>query len=572
MQKRGLLPNGTTLAGDRYRIQRHIASGGFGNTYYAVDTTFDEPVVIKELFIKGICGRQDDTTEVTVTLRENKSTFDAHRDKFRKEARRLRRLSNVHIVGVHDLFDENGTSYYVMDFIDGESLASLIKRRGVMSEAEVRGLLPGMLDALKAVHAHNIWHLDIKPGNILVNKAGVPMLIDFGASKHVHSNDANSVSMSSGMAYTMGYAPTEQMEQDPNKFGPWTDLYSLGATLYKLLTNSQIPSPSSIAESGRDALPFPLGISPQMQDLILWLMQPMRTKRPQSVDEVEAWIADKLGDTGDTAVVIPEDDIIPASAIEVLPDEELFETPYVAPPVQPIAPVEQPVAPVAQPIVHEEKPVERISTQAPKQKKEDIPAKAVPEKKPKVTIVEEPDKKTGDKKGLYLFIAVFVVAIVAIFLIRNYSSGLWNGQQDSPEIQTVTQVTDMEVYVDDAPENMREFTYTGELSIADSLPSGHGVAKFPGHGDTSAATYTGNFVDGKCTDDTGSANIVFEDGDSFTGTFSDGYYVKGKYTLSDGSYFEGEFKDGAQYNGTLYDVNGAAKITYKDGEVTQAKV
>ncbi|MCQ2289000.1 MAG: serine/threonine protein kinase [Muribaculaceae bacterium] len=403
MQKRGLLPNGTTLAGDRYRIQRHIASGGFGNTYYAVDTTFDEPVVIKELFIKGICGRQDDTTEVTVTLRENKSTFDAHRDKFRKEARRLRRLSNVHIVGVHDLFDENGTSYYVMDFIDGESLASLIKRRGVMSEAEVRGLLPGMLDALKAVHAHNIWHLDIKPGNILVNKAGVPMLIDFGASKHVHSNDANSVSMSSGMAYTMGYAPTEQMEQDPNKFGPWTDLYSLGATLYKLLTNSQIPSPSSIAESGRDALPFPLGISPQMQDLILWLMQPMRTKRPQSVDEVEAWIADKLGDTGDTAVVIPEDDIIPASAIEVLPDEEPFETPY--------------VAPIAQPVANEN--LHNL------QNKEENPAGVALEKKPEVTVLkEDPEKKSGGKKGLYLFIAIFVVTIVVIYLKREEISSL----------------------------------------------------------------------------------------------------------------------------------------------------
>ncbi|MCQ2288018.1 MAG: serine/threonine protein kinase, partial [Muribaculaceae bacterium] len=283
----GLLPVGTLLAGGKYRIERYIASGGFGNTYYAINTAFDEPVVIKELFIKGICGRTVDTSEVSVSLTENRVTFEDHRDKFRKEARRLRRLNNPHIVQVHDLFDENGTSYYEMDYVDGESLSARLARTGVpLSEAEATDVLMGMLQALKAVHEQGIWHLDVKPGNILVNKEGVPMLIDFGASKQLHSTTHNSVSMASGMAYTMGYAPTEQMEQKPEKFGPWTDLYSLGATLYRIMTRNKIPSPSDIIENVDEALKFPEGVSREMRDLVVWMMEPLRTMRPQSVDEV----------------------------------------------------------------------------------------------------------------------------------------------------------------------------------------------------------------------------------------------------------------------------------------------
>lgn len=155
--REGLLAIGTTLANGKYRIEKYLASGGFGNTYMAIDTAFDERVAIKELFIKGVCGRMDNATDISISLTENQRTFNAQREKFRKEARRLRKLENKHIVRVHDLFDENGTTYYVMDFIEGESLSTRLKRtHQPMTEAEVLPILAQVLDALETVHNEGI--------------------------------------------------------------------------------------------------------------------------------------------------------------------------------------------------------------------------------------------------------------------------------------------------------------------------------------------------------------------------------------------------------------------------------
>ena len=236
--REGLLAIGTTLANGKYRIEKYLASGGFGNTYMATDTAFDERVAIKELFIKGVCGRMDNATDISISLTENQRTFNAQREKFRKEARRLRKLENKHIVRVHDLFDENGTTYYVMDFIEGESLSTRLKRtHQPITEAEVLPILAQVLDALETVHNEGIWHLDLKPANIMVDDKDNVQLIDFGASKQLRNADGNSLSTSSALACTPGYAPSEQMEQNIEKFGPWTDLYALGATLYHLLTD-----------------------------------------------------------------------------------------------------------------------------------------------------------------------------------------------------------------------------------------------------------------------------------------------------------------------------------------------
>ena len=218
-EREGLLAIGTLLSNGKYRIEQYLSSGGFGNTYVATDLAFDEKVAIKELYIKGVCGRNEATNEVAITLTENQRTFEAQREKFRKEARRLRRLSNAHIVKVHDLFDENGTSYYVMDFIEGESLGARIKRMGhPMSPADVMLTLPQILDALETVHNDGIWHLDMKPGNIMIDRKGNIQLIDFGASKQLRNSDGQSLATSSAMAYTPGYAPSEQMEQNIEKF------------------------------------------------------------------------------------------------------------------------------------------------------------------------------------------------------------------------------------------------------------------------------------------------------------------------------------------------------------------
>ena len=300
-----LLPIGTVLCNGKYRIVKHLASGGFGKTYMATDTSFDETVAIKELYIKGLCGR-DASGYVTVTSLDNKQSFMSQQEKFRKEARRLRKLENKHIVKVRDLFDENGTSYYVMDLIDGESLSERIKRIGRLSEADLMTLLPQILDALDVVHKEQIWHLDLKPANIMVDNGGCVKLIDFGASKQFRSSDGVTLSTSSTMAYTPGFASAEQMEQNFEKFGPWTDLYSLGATIYYALTLNLPPSPSDINENPTEALKLPSDIGKQMAELVIWLMKPNRMERPKNVSEVSLAISNigtsiNEGDNGNSS-------------------------------------------------------------------------------------------------------------------------------------------------------------------------------------------------------------------------------------------------------------------------------
>ena len=279
-----LQPN-TTLQGGKYRIERVLGQGGFGNTYVGYNTEFEETIAIKEFFMKGVTERDETTSVVSVSNADNVQQFEEQREKFKKKARRLRKLKNEHIVKVHDLFEENGTAYYVMDFIDGESLAEKMKKTGQpLSEPEVRSILSQILEALKEVHQNEIWHLDLKPGNIMIDKSGNAYLIDFGASKQIRAN--GSMTTSTALYYTPGYAPNEQIGQMYDRFGPWTDIYALGATVYNLLTNKKPPMAIDIEEDEEDAFEFLDSVSEDMRKLVVWMMQPKRKARAQNVGDI----------------------------------------------------------------------------------------------------------------------------------------------------------------------------------------------------------------------------------------------------------------------------------------------
>lgn len=289
INSQSMLSIGTILRGI-YRIDSYLSSGGFGNTYVATNIEFDERVAIKEFFIRGVTQRDNNQTTVSVSNSENQDSFLQQREKFKKEARRIRQLNSPHIVKVHDLFEENGTAYYVMDFIDGENLGERLKRTGKpMTEAEVSQILPQILDALQTVHDAGMWHLDLKPANIMMDKAGNAKLIDFGASKQLNTQKGGATT-STAISYTNGYAPREQMEQNYDKFGPWTDLYALGATLYNLLTNKRPPLPTDIdddmSEDKHLALPMPASVGNKMKKLILWLMKTNRLQRPKDISVI----------------------------------------------------------------------------------------------------------------------------------------------------------------------------------------------------------------------------------------------------------------------------------------------
>lgn len=284
-EKDFLLPIGATLQGGKYRVEAHLASGGFGNTYRITNVTFNEVFALKEFYLRGVNERDEATQKVSVSNAVNTEEFKLQKEKFHKEALRLRKLDNPHVVRVHDLFEENGTAYYVMDFLDGESLSAQMRKQGhPFTEQEVMDFTDQVLDALDAIHQENIWHLDLKPGNIMTDGKGRAVLIDFGASKQFHDANGHSLSTSTGLCYTPGFAPTEQIESSIAKMGPWTDLYALGATMYNLLTMQTPPSVSDIQDG--TGFNFPATVSQQTQQLIRWMMEPNRNKRPQSVAEV----------------------------------------------------------------------------------------------------------------------------------------------------------------------------------------------------------------------------------------------------------------------------------------------
>lgn len=286
-----MLRVGAVLHGT-YRIGSYLSSGGFGNTYVATNFQLDEVVAIKEFFMKGTSKRENGTTNVSISVEESREMFNKQLAKFKKEAQRLRKLNNQHIISVHDLFEENGTAYYAMDFVDGENLSEILKRtKKPFRERKVWDIFDQVIDALRHVHHAKLLHLDLKPANIMMDKQGQIKLIDFGASKQCSSDGA---STSTGVCYTKGYAPTEQMEGNLDKFGPWTDFYALGATLYTLLTTKTPPLPSDINEDltpdKHVSLPFPANVSNGMKELVLWLLQVNRLHRPQTVNQIDAWM------------------------------------------------------------------------------------------------------------------------------------------------------------------------------------------------------------------------------------------------------------------------------------------
>ncbi len=282
------LPVGTILNG-KYRIVNHLSSGGFGKTYLAVYGPYDTKVAIKEFFMNTANQREADGVSVSIDwTKENADAFGSQLAKFKKEYERLKQINNAHVVKVHECFEQNGTAYYVMDFVEGDDLKGRLEQRGTpYAERTVIGYLKQILDGLAAIHSAGLLHLDIKPSNIMVDASGYVKLIDLGASKDYMQGVGASVY--SSMARTNRYAPPEQMDGSYDKLGPWSDFYALGATIFYLLTRKEIPTWTEIFEDKSSdkhvALPMP-GISEETKSLVVWLMNTEREKRPQSIEAI----------------------------------------------------------------------------------------------------------------------------------------------------------------------------------------------------------------------------------------------------------------------------------------------
>ncbi|MBQ9584128.1 MAG: protein kinase [Bacteroidales bacterium] len=281
---------GATLQGGKYKIIKVLGQGGFGITYLAEQTGLEMKVAIKEFFLKGSCQRDAATSEVRIPVADNKDLVDRCLRKFRSEAKKIASLNNDHIVNIIDVFDENGTSYYVMKYLGRGALSEKLQK-GPLKEEDALRVIREVADALDSVHSNGLLHLDVKPANILFDERGRAVLIDFGVSKYVDS-DQDTATTSSLVGFSRGFAPLEQINATGTSLSPASDIYALGATLYNLVVGITPPDASSVMDNGLPT--FPPHIGAEVKEAIVKSMQPRRKDRPQNISEFIELLPDEL--------------------------------------------------------------------------------------------------------------------------------------------------------------------------------------------------------------------------------------------------------------------------------------
>jgi serine/threonine protein kinase len=283
------LPEGSAL--QKYRILRVLATGGFSFVYLAHDEK-ETPVAIKEylpstlaLRVNGAGGQLPE---------EDLAKFRYGMKCFFEEAGALARLTHPNVMRVLDFFRANNTVYLVMRYERGRTLQDHIQsRRGALEELWVRNTFAQLLDGLREVHSNKLLHLDIKPANVYLRNDGTPLLIDFGAARQMLSAEG----MKLPPTYTPGFAPPE-MHRNRELLGPWSDIYSVGATMYACFAGAA-PQPANarleedlVAPAGRA---WAGKYAPDLLEIVDWCLRLDHLQRPQSVFALQkALLGEKL--------------------------------------------------------------------------------------------------------------------------------------------------------------------------------------------------------------------------------------------------------------------------------------
>lgn len=512
------LPEGTILAG-QYMIEKALGQGGFGITYRAVDHKTGQKVAVKEFFPDTLAYRE--TTTVISYPGERTENYEYGKESFLQEAQTLAEfIGNENIVRIHSYFEENGTAYFVMDYIEGKSFDEYLKEKGgrIGIEETERILLP-IMDALNAVHSKGIVHRDVTPDNIYLTNDGKVKLLDFGAARYSLGDKSRSLDV----ILKHGFAPKEQYTRR-GKQGPFTDVYSLGATFYFALTGKR--PPDSVERLDEDDLipPSSLGVEipKQKEDAILKALSVQPQDRFQSMGEFKnamlagtaarapqsAGATNRMVFTAPVQPVQPQQQPMPQQQVRPMQQQPMQQ--------QQVRPMQQ------QPMQQQIRPMQP-QPMSPQQ------ASAVPKKKnaPAMAAVIG-----GSIAG-----GVFLIAVIAVVMVL-----FLNGR--------VKEVSDVKYTMAGAVTGV----YTGGWQH--DAPQGEGRMVY-----LNGNVYEGEWDDGKRS---GQGTCTYADGSVYEGEWADDEANgQGTMTYANGDVYEGEWKDGEQ--------NGQGTMTYANGNVYEGE-
>ena len=524
------LQTNSLLQGGRYKILSSLGQGGFGITYLAMQSGLERKVAVKEFFMKELCERDESTSHVTLgTTDGTRETVARFREKFLKEARNIAKLNHPNIVRIIDVFEENGTAYYVMEYAENGSLAEKVKHEGYLSEPVATRYILQVASALEYIHQQKMNHLDVKPANIMLNEKDESVLIDFGLSKQYDATTGNQTS-TTPVGISEGYAPMEQYKQGGvGAFSPETDIYALGATFFKLLTGITPPSASDVNEDGVPVSELKIhGVSQKTIDVICKAMEGRKKDRMKDVRIFIDWLKnDKT-----TEPIVEDDEATVLTAESQKKENERRRKEAEAKAAKEKAEAEA-----------------RAKVEAERKAREEAERKKQEAEKAARKAAEAAERK---KKMTWIAIAAVVIIAAIIGVIQMGGNSADATADANQEVTAGEKVQNKTIVLTKGHESKRNFVYSGEVD-ADGLPHGQGEAQYPETKSSGSCTFKGTFEHGI----TSNGEMTFSNGTKYKGTFTaEGFFKEGTWTEKDGYYFKGSFKNGDPYNGTWYTPQG----------------
>jgi serine/threonine protein kinase len=549
-----------TILENKYLIGQILGQGGFGITYLAWDINLGVKLAIKEYFPQQFAARENGKTMVSIFSGSLGNHYSYGLEKFLLEARTLAQFEgHPNIVSVRDYFQANNTAYFVMSYVEGLTLKEYLNNAGgTIPYQQAKNLIMPVLDALKAVHAVNVLHRDISPDNIFINEKGQIVLLDFGSARQAFSDKGKSLSI----ILKPGYAPEEQYRSKGNQ-GPWTDIYALAATLYRLITGWQPPEALERLTDDKLVPPSRIGadIDETEEQAILKALSVRAEDRYQRVEDFQAALLGGEKPAG-----------------------------FVPPPIQP----EQPDRMVSE-------PSPSIETQPPP-----------------LGYATTPVEPKGDKKkiaGILIGLAALLIAGIAILAL--VSSGLLSEQpaalveepeetienvEEAAEIEAITEeedeiITDeddlelIEEIVEDTeevaaseetvtPAKAEETATEAPVAVVEEITDTSGLIE--GVVTLQGGTYTGQLLNGKPH---GTGMWLDHTGNKYFGQWKDGApNGPGERSWANGDFYKGSvanwkphghgtmiWADGLKYEGGFKNGlrHGMGKLIYPDGKIRE---